>query len=805
MSSGPSLFGRRTRSQRRAAARAAASAGAHVRALADSPLFDQSFYEELRGRRFPHARAAAEDFCRARLFRAYFPHPLINAVWLPMRQRAAWSAGAIETVLAYLTSPEGLSVPWSILFDPRVLTPSGQWQDVVRFLDTLTDTRPLPGWSPLDGGPATWGRAEPAMAAFARHLGRQRRDMAGAVTTDDADPDITPIDDEWDGSVTSTPGDGALVEGRLSAIVHTGNDARAALKTVSRLIKGAGEADLEVVVVAGGSPASVSLAIAAGLIGTPSTRLIREPQPITLSEAADTGAAHATGEFLVITQAGVTPRPGWLEPLVAALREPGVIGVQPVLLRPDGTIHNAGAVLYGPGRRLPTPVFAGHPPEDAAHLAGIAPDVLPHEFFAMRAADFALVGGFDQAMAGVETIDLSLRARATLRGTFALAATSRAAVPVKASVPVRVGPPSSADDAPAARLMARWADALPPPRPEVWERGGFRVAAVATDGNVVPGARPLLVREPAAPRRWGIVNPASATEVGDRWGDTAFVEALMRGLRAAGQDAVSYRRPARGALARYLDDVSLTIRGLVPGSPLPGAINVLWVISRPDEIGVEEVRSFDLVYAASPVWARTMTRRAGVPVHVLLQATDPEVFTPRTGGGTSGGVVFVGQARADGPRTIVMDAIAAGLEPQVWGPRWEDWIPAHLRGGDYATSGEVAQLYSGARLVLADHWGAMAREGFISNRLFDAVACGARVVCDQVEGLDAAFGGAVQTYTTPPDLAYLASDEGLAQAFPNDAAMDDAAARVRAEHSFAARARRLVADVEALERRERHT
>ncbi|MDR1294633.1 MAG: glycosyltransferase, partial [Bifidobacteriaceae bacterium] len=687
MSGGPGLFGRLPRSQRRAAARAAASAQAQARALAASPLFDQGFYEELRGRQFPDAPAAAEDFCRARLYRAYFPHPLVNAIWLPMRQRVAWSAGAIDTVLTFLTSAEGLSAPWSILFDPRALTPTGQWPVVARYLDTLTAERPLPGWTPLDGGPATWGRAGPAMAAFARHLGRQRRDMAATTSRDDVAAGEAPIDSAplLDGSAATV--DGILVEGQVSAIVHAGSDARAALKTVTRLIRGAGEADLEVVVVAGGSPASASLAIAAGLIGTPATRLIREPQPIALGEAADAGAAHATGEFLVVTQAGVTPRPGWLMPLVTALGEPGVIGVQPVLLRPDGTIHSAGAVFFGPDRRLPTPVFTGHPPQDAAHLAGIAPDVLPREFFAMRTADFAVVGGFDRAMAGVETIDFSLRARAALRGRFALATASLAAIPVKSSVPVHVGPPSSADDAPAARLMARWGEHLPAPRPQVWQRGGFRVAAVATDGNTVPVPRPLLVREAAAPQRWGIVNPASATEVGDRWGDTAFAEALMRGLQTAGQDAVSYRRPARGALVRYLDDVSLTIRGLMPGSPLPGAINVLWVISRPDEIGVEEVRSFDLVYAASPVWARTMTRRAGIPVRVLLQATDPDVFSRRQThagrGARDGEVVFVGQARADGPRTIVMDAIAAGLEPRVWGPRWEGWIPDRLRGGDY--------------------------------------------------------------------------------------------------------------------------
>jgi hypothetical protein len=261
-----------------------------------------------------------------------------------------------------------------------------------------------------------------------------------------------------------------------------------------------------------------------------------------------------------------------------------------------------------------------------------------------------------------------------------------------------------------------------------------------------------------------------------------------------------------------LDDVALTVRGLVAGSPQPEAINILWVISRPGEVTVDEVRQFDLVYAASPAWARTMSGRSGVEVKVLLQATDPAVFGLMGGErGTDlpgqqreaqgGGVVFVGQARRGGPRRIVMDAIAAGLTPQVWGPRWEAHIPPELHRGDHIRNGDLAALYRGASIVLADHWPDMAREGFISNRLFDAVACGARVISDSVDGIGALFDGAVQCYNDPADLAALASSAGLTGSFPDAATRAAIARRIASEHSFAARARQLAADVEALRAR----
>ena len=47
----------------------------------------------------------------------------------------------------------------------------------------------------------------------------------------------------------------------------------------------------------------------------------------------------------------------------------------------------------------------------------------------------------------------------------------------------------------------------------------------------------------------------------------------------------------------------------------------------------------------------------------------------------------------------------------------------------------------------------MRADGFVSNRLFDAVASGARVVTDPVDGLAELFGPSVQGYETPDDLA----------------------------------------------------
>jgi len=269
---------------------------------------------------------------------------------------------------------------------------------------------------------------------------------------------------------------------------------------------------------------------------------------------------------------------------------------------------------------------------------------------------------------------------------------------------------------------------------------------------------------------------------------------------------VSFRVHARTAPITALDDVVLAIRGKATAAPCPGKINVLWVISRPNEVSVDELRQFDLVYAASEKWARKMSADTGVRISPLLQATDPRVFVPPIGpqANNDEDIVFVGQARADGPRQIVMDAFEAGFHPKIWGTRWDKYLSSELVAGPYFPNELLGDLYGHSRIVLADHYEAMAKEGFIANRLFDAVCAGARVVSDAVDGVDEIFGGVVQTYRDVADLGRLLSPEAT-NIFPSDVRRMEIARRIAAEHSFQVRADRLIADVTELwlERRQK--
>jgi spore maturation protein CgeB len=88
--------------------------------------------------------------------------------------------------------------------------------------------------------------------------------------------------------------------------------------------------------------------------------------------------------------------------------------------------------------------------------------------------------------------------------------------------------------------------------------------------------------------------------------------------------------------------------------------------------------------------------------------------------------------------------------------------------------------------VLNDHWPDMRREGFVSNRVFDVLACGGVLVSDAMPALKPLLGNALVTYTKPEELGPLVRK---LQADPALRARLSAAAIAAAKHhTFDARA-----------------
>ena len=223
-----------------------------------------------------------------------------------------------------------------------------------------------------------------------------------------------------------------------------------------------------------------------------------------------------------------------------------------------------------------------------------------------------------------------------------------------------------------------------------------------------------------------------------QWGDYHFAVALAKALRNCGLAVRIDLLPDWYTPAATQDDVCLVLRGLSEYMPSSSQFNIMWNISHPDKVSHDEYDNYDHVFVASESHAREISKHISSPVTPLLQATDPDRFFNPKAEQKDGTILFVGNSRKIA-RPSVISAINQGLDISIYGSLWEGIVDGQFVKGDHIANNDLARFYASAGVVLNDHWSDMRDKGFISNRLFDAVATGAIVITDSVEGLDEVF------------------------------------------------------------------
>lgn len=220
------------------------------------------------------------------------------------------------------------------------------------------------------------------------------------------------------------------------------------------------------------------------------------------------------------------------------------------------------------------------------------------------------------------------------------------------------------------------------------------------------------------------------------WGDHPFALCLATAFRALGHEAELFFRDETPALSGR-NDVAIRIIGPHLDEPVPGVPNLLWMISPPNLAPLATLRRYQKVLFAS-LAMKMIYESLGVDSAYLPQATDTARFTPgaRLTGAPLYDITFVGNMAARAPRSNVRQAISLGYDVKVWGQGWEDVIPAANLVAPRLAPGELPLIYARSRVVLNSHMPMMSQLGFMSNRSFDALACGACVVSDRVALFD---------------------------------------------------------------------
>lgn len=274
---------------------------------------------------------------------------------------------------------------------------------------------------------------------------------------------------------------------------------------------------------------------------------------------------------------------------------------------------------------------------------------------------------------------------------------------------------------------------------------------VASVEQVTGVLRDLLL----APRwtlRVGAPTATTSDSVAARWGDPAIAEVVGRELRAHGLVVRVIGRDRWGEGADRAADVTVHLKGRGVAPTADAQVNVVWVMSHPSEVAPGELEAADLVICASEMLAERYRARTSRPVEVLPQATDARRFsrgpvdTER-----ASRVLFIGNTRSV-PRPVVLGAVDAGLPLTLVGGGWERYLDPRVVRSDHVPYEELPVWYRSAEVILNDHWDDMSRWGLVSNRVFDALACGACVVSDEVPGMDELLDDAVVTFRDRADV-----------------------------------------------------
>lgn len=248
------------------------------------------------------------------------------------------------------------------------------------------------------------------------------------------------------------------------------------------------------------------------------------------------------------------------------------------------------------------------------------------------------------------------------------------------------------------------------------------------------------------------------------WGDTHFARGLQRYLERAGIPTRVHLLPSWEEDHVARDDVVVHLFGLSELRTRPAQVNVLWNISHPERVNAELCDRYDLILTASDRFAEELRELTDLPVVALHQATDPERFWPdRTGPAHE--LLVVANTRKT-KRRVIEDLLPTRHELAIYGKGWDEHPAAHRHvRGEHIPNEDLHRYYASARIVLNDHWDAMREKGFISNRLYDALASGAFVITDHVDGLEEEFDSGLVSYETPDELRdlvdrFLEDDDG---------------------------------------------
>lgn len=237
------------------------------------------------------------------------------------------------------------------------------------------------------------------------------------------------------------------------------------------------------------------------------------------------------------------------------------------------------------------------------------------------------------------------------------------------------------------------------------------------------------------------------------WGDYHMAVLLKNELEKIGYFVLIQILPEWDNHEADIYDIAIVFRGLSRYKVKPHQINIMWNISHPDDVTLDEYDDYDKVFIASNYWSKIISEQVSTPVETMLQCTDINRFKEPSDAEKNKyrhQLLFVGNSRKV-YRKILSDLLPTNFPLAVYGKEWKGLIPKKYIKAKHILNNELYKYYGSADILLNDHWDDMRNKGFISNRIFDGLACGAFIISDKVRGMEE-LESFIQTYKTPEEL-----------------------------------------------------
>jgi spore maturation protein CgeB len=161
-----------------------------------------------------------------------------------------------------------------------------------------------------------------------------------------------------------------------------------------------------------------------------------------------------------------------------------------------------------------------------------------------------------------------------------------------------------------------------------------------------------------------------------------------------------------------------------------------------------ELSKTDLVVSASKKFCTELQNRR-MDCRYIPQFTNPHRLYPDFQPSLQSEILFVGSYTAY--RSAAPIALKHGFPVTIYGPNW----PNGQAKEPSADNKILRQYYSSAKIVLNDTREDMTAFDIISNRIFDATACGTLVISDYIPAIEEAYGDTVPMYKTEEELVNL--------------------------------------------------